>query len=337
LQQDDDNLTLTQEHRTARLWDPLRIVAIFIAVSIVWILGTDWLLQQTVANADLRAQLQTWKGMAYIALLAALLYLLIRQSRNSQQALHTEIRKQHALLETRVQEQTAELRESQGRLRLLARRLDNLRESERKRLSRELHDQLGSDLTQLKLDLETARQSGANRAADGAEPLESALARVDSLYEGLRSLAHRLRPALLDDFGLAAGIEWLAGDFRSHSGSECELMIDIDDLPADESRDTALYRICQESLTNVIKHAQARTVWVRLFTDHEGVTLIVEDDGSGIGASAPEGAARLGIVGMQERALTVGGSASVAVRREGGTRVVVNIPVHGWSAAKPPP
>lgn len=228
--------------------------------------------------------------------------------------------------ETELRQRESDLRKSREMLRNLARRVDQLREDERKEIARELHDQMGSDLTSLKFDLQFLREQTLASNEVAGEYLDSAERVVASMAGNLRDLATRLRPAILDVYGLPAGIEWLAQDFRNRSKCTMRIEIDEKDPGLDERQTTALFRICQESLTNVLRHAKADYVSVSLQTSDGNVTLVVEDDGKGIDESFLRSSQRLGIIGMQERARSVGAKMTIAGRAAGGTRITVTVP-----------
>jgi signal transduction histidine kinase len=317
------------------LWSPWRITGLFLAVSLLWILGTDWLLLTLVDNDRLAREIQTWKGLAWVLLLAALIYMQLSRTRKLQRRLYDEIRQQQALLETRVQERTTRLLDSREQLRMLTRRLDRLAEIERKSISRELHDQMGSDLTSLKIDLQAIENSIPSRDADSAARVATALALVDSMYLSFRQIASRLRPSVLDDCGLAAGIEWLADEFEKRADCSCIIEVADVDVPPDELRDTALFRICQESLTNVLKHAKADNVTISLAATGDRIELVVEDDGVGTDSDVDTSQQRLGVIGMEERAFAVGGETTVDAAPNGGTRVRVVVPYHSEAPGGP--
>ncbi len=325
---DGDSLQSSQHQQHASriefLWSPVRLVVLFVVVSLVWIIGTDWLLWRLVDDAELFGFLQTAKELVWIVAIAALLYVLLDRARSEQRILHNEISTQHAQLEKRMRERTENLIESREQLRLLTHRLDRMIETERKQISRELHDQMGSDLTGLKIDLQMLQRSAGNDPAV-ADRLAAALTLVDSMYQGLRQLSAKLRPGILDDYGLAAGIEWLADEFRKRSGGACITELDDLDLPADDLRDTAVFRICQESLTNVLKHAHAKNVYIALRGSAGKLALTVEDDGRGTSDSVAASQTSLGVIGMRERAIAAGGSFRMEAREGGGTRVRAEI------------
>jgi signal transduction histidine kinase len=140
-------------------------------------------------------------------------------------------------------------------------------------------------------------------------------------------MATRLRPAILDVYGLAAGIEWLLNDFERRSGCAVTATLADSDPAPDETSVTVLFRICQEALTNILRHAAATRVSVHLGTDNGNVVLTIDDDGKGIDDSALRTSQRLGIVGMRERARAIGGRLRITERKDGGTCVRVTVPL----------
>lgn len=313
---------------------PWRIVAIFVAVSLTWVVGTDLLLQAVISEPILYVRLQALKGLIFVALLGAMLYFLLRSARNSQLELHASLRQHQSNLEEQVRSRTAQLYRSREQLRRLTNRMHSLSESERKSISRELHDAMGSYLTILKIDLQALKRE-CDPDAKTTQRLDTALGMVDTMYFNIRKLAAELRPAVIDEFGLSAGIEWLAENFRQRWSGECEVDVASYALAKNELRDTALFRICQESLTNVLKHAQADKVSIQLSGPDSGlVRLVVEDNGRGVAVGERDSGEQLGLVGMRERAINAGGQLIVEDREGGGTRVRVELPVEPAAAPK---
>jgi PAS domain S-box-containing protein len=229
----------------------------------------------------------------------------------------------------------AALSRSQEELRALAARLQQAREEEAVRLARELHDQLGRCLTTVKLDV-----GGVERALRGGVQDESARSRLleaaqrmgqalDETVQTVRRLSAELRPGVLDDLGLAAAIDWQAKDFQKRSGVACVLRLPEEDPPLSREQATALFRIFQEALTNVARHAQARTVWVYLAEEEGHVVLEVEDDGVGLSPAALTERRSLGLLGMRERAAAFGGTVEVTGCPGQGVTVLVRLPVGG--------
>jgi PAS domain S-box-containing protein len=222
--------------------------------------------------------------------------------------------------EDALQAQQAELRE-------LSARILEAREDEKTLLARELHDELGQILTALKMDLAWLRERiPEGEAAGRAREMNEAL---DQTVASVRRIAADLRPLMLDDLGLADAAGWLVEDFGRRSGVACRL-----EKP-DETRfggiernvATAVYRALQESLTNIARHAGAKRAWILLAVEDGAVRLEVEDDGRGIPADALTNTRSLGLKGMRERVLYLGGTVEVTGAPRGGTRVHVRVPL----------
>jgi PAS domain S-box-containing protein len=200
-----------------------------------------------------------------------------------------------------------------------------IREQEKSRVARELHDELAQTLTALKMDCTWVRDHVADPAAAVAR-LAGMQDLLDQAVAATRRIAADLRPLVLDDLGLIAGIQWLGSTFQQRHGVPCELELDESlDLP--EPYATGLFRIVQESLANVAKHAQATQAVVRLARTHREVVLSVEDDGRGFRLGQARGPQSLGLVGLRERARLLRGSLAVASEPGKGTRVETRIPL----------
>ncbi|MBI4499844.1 MAG: PAS domain S-box protein [Gemmatimonadetes bacterium] len=215
-------------------------------------------------------------------------------------------------------------------LRQLARRLQQIREEERARISREIHDELGQCLTGLKMDLAWV----GTKLKPGQEPLrernDAMIGLVDSTIDTVRRIAAELRPGLLDDLGLQAAMEWQANEFTRRAGVDVTLELEAGDgsLPPEVS--TAIFRIFQEALTNVARHASAHHVTARLARDEGALLLSVHDDGRGLSEADRPGRRSLGILGMRERARALGGDVTVNGAPDQGTTVTARIPVSSY-------
>jgi signal transduction histidine kinase len=219
-----------------------------------------------------------------------------------------------------------QLRASRAALRLLAARHQDVREGERTRIAREIHDSLGQALTALKLQLAAAQESAAHDGLPLAESLSETALMVDDLVKAVRRIATELRPPILDELGLAPAIEWLAQDFSRRTGIACRPIMRRVDVAIGAEVATALFRIVQEALTNVSRHAGATRVDLELGGQSHCVTLEINDDGRGITEAAATGPGSLGILGMRERAAALGGVLEVVPRGAGGTRVAAWFP-----------
>jgi PAS domain S-box-containing protein len=214
---------------------------------------------------------------------------------------------------------------SQEELAAFAAEASGVREQEKARVARELHDELAQALTGLKMDASWVRTNLANTEGASAR-LGDMLELLDQAVASTRRIAADLRPPILDDLGLVPALEWLVGTFVQRNGVACELEADETlDLP--DPYATALFRIVQESLVNVAKHAHARHVRVRLARSAEGVVVSVEDDGVGFQPADPRKPQSLGLVGVRERARVLRGRVAVASEPGRGTRVEARIPL----------
>lgn len=226
----------------------------------------------------------------------------------------------------------SELRRSSEQLRALSEQLRTIREDESTRIAREIHDELGQSLTGLKLDLGwLQRQLTRADATVDARPIQDKIrslsASVDGILETVRRIASELRPGLLDTLGLSAAVEWQTSEFERRTGVRARVSIVPRDLKVDAARSTATFRILQEILTNVVRHAEAKSVIVTLTLQAEALTLDVSDDGKGIPPEALSDPRALGLLGIRERALAVGGRVEILGRPGRGTRVRVEIPL----------
>ncbi len=230
---------------------------------------------------------------------------------------------------TERKEAEAALSRSEGQLRALAARLQRAREEEAIRIARELHDQLGRCLTTIKMDIGLIEQLAAKNIRSIPEKTQLMLESIDETIRVVRQISTELRPGILDDFGLAAAIEWQAKDFQRRSGVLCILSIPEEDLDVSREQATAFFRIFQEIITNVARHSKAGKVWINLEVQNGTVTLEVEDNGVGISPEALRQPKALGLVGMRERALVFGGYVEIAGIPGKGTTVVVRMPIGG--------
>jgi signal transduction histidine kinase len=212
-------------------------------------------------------------------------------------------------------------------LRLLAARLEEAREAERARVSQELHDELGQALTGLKLDLSWARDRVAERHAAAAARLDEALHLVDQTVDAVRRISAELRPGVLDDLGLEAAIRWQARDFEKRAGCPVTIQAETGLPNVPPAIATAAFRIVQEALTNVARHARATAVVVRFGAVAGHLHLAVEDNGIGLPAAAGNGRRGLGLAGMRERAWSQGGTVEIVPGLSGGTQVRCTFPL----------
>lgn len=217
------------------------------------------------------------------------------------------------------------LQASEARLRELAAFLQTVREEERTRIARELHDELGQALTALRLDLGWLRGKCGSLGAPAAERVSSAFSVVEQSIVSLRRISEDLRPAMLDSLGLAAAVEHHVTQFEQRSGIKCRLVMNREEFDLDGSVATAVFRIVQEALTNVARHANASEVSISLNETDAGIELTVTDNGRGLAAT--ENKKTFGLLGMRERITILGGSFDIVSQPGQGTRIACRLPL----------
>lgn len=220
-----------------------------------------------------------------------------------------------------------ELQRTLGQVRTLSRRLEVVREEERTRIARELHDELGVRMACLKMDL--ARMQSMRGDASPAKLEEKILSmteQVNTTIAAVQGLVAELRPGVLDDLGLVAAIEWQCRDFERRSGIRCLIDFKQEDIPLDSVKATAAFRICQEALTNVLRHAAAKEIRVRLELIDRQLLLDIQDNGQGISPEKVCDVRSFGLLGMRERAEAVGGVLRVVGLPGAGTTVTLRLP-----------
>lgn len=227
-----------------------------------------------------------------------------------------------------------EIRRSRADLSRLSVHVETVKEQERSRIAREIHDELGGTLTAIKIMLLRVGKGLAPEAAEAMDRLLSAEALVDSAMETTRRIATELRPAILD-LGIVAAIEWQAAEFEKRMDIACQVTCAYKEIPLDASISIVLFRVFQEALTNIAKHAGATRVEIELEADADSVTLQVHDNGRGIADKDLTKSQTFGILGMQERARSLGGEAGVR-RTRSGTAVTLRLPRAPHDAAEGP-
>jgi len=240
---------------------------------------------------------------------------------------HAQEHRLNESLEARIRERTAALERSRAELRELAAVGSTAREQEKTRIARELHDELGQSLTALKMDLRSLQQTAS--APDAAARLAGMQQIVDEMQASARRIAADLRPLTLDDLGLVAAAQWLVENFGKHHGVACELEIDPPEFELADPQATAVFRILQESLTNVARHSGASRARIALTHGERHVRLRVSDDGKGFDPSAARRPNAFGVLGLRERAHLVSGEITIDSAPGRGTTIEVVIPLGG--------
>lgn len=217
------------------------------------------------------------------------------------------------------------LEDSHAQLRTLTSRRESAREEERKRIAREIHDELGQQLTALRMGMSLLRLRFGQEQPALVDHVQALMGRVDATIQVVRNVATSLRPSALD-MGLTSALEWLVSEFSRTSGIHCRLQAPETRLGLDDARATAAFRVIQESLTNVARHAQASRVDVLVEQDRRYVRVEVRDNGKGFDPQRPRKGS-LGIVGMRERGHMLGGVVTIDSTPGQGTRVRIHIPL----------
>ena len=225
-----------------------------------------------------------------------------------------------------------ERKHAEEALRALSARIRSTREEEGTRIAREIHDELGGVLTGLKWDLEKIddtldSSTDCSHIPEIRERISGMTRLIETTVNTVRRIASELRPGVLDDLGLVAAIEWQIEQFQSRSGLTCHWTNNASEIQLSRERATAVFRILQEILTNVLRHAHAKNLYVKLRRSKHYFELEVKDDGEGITESQRMNTQSLGLLGMKERALLVGGEVRITGKEGGGTTVVVRVPL----------
>ena len=225
------------------------------------------------------------------------------------------------------------LRRSKDELQALGAAAHMTREQEKSRIARELHDELGQLLTMLQMDVAWCKEA----LPYGNEAFETRLDRMEKLLKSTiaatRRIAADLRPLMLDDLGLVPSLEWLVENFSQRTGIACGLVIGERDLSLPKAHASAIFRIVQESLTNIAKHAQASHAEIAIERDGDGLVLRVVDDGIGFSPQAARKPNSFGLFGLHERASLMGGVATIESAPGEGTTVEVRLPVEASLAS----
>jgi signal transduction histidine kinase len=289
-------------------YQALSITAIYLVVSGIWIYTSNFLLFTEFPNIAIptAARLDVISDGCVVLATAVLLYLLVRRS------LTTLQRSEQALM---VQSE---------RLKTLSHKLIQIQENERRAIAQELHDEIGQALTGLKLSLEMANRLSSEPARAS---MKGALSLVNDLISSIRKLSVNLRPVALDDLGLLPALLWHFERYSRQTGVQVDFKHqNLDGRRFEQGIETAGYRIIQEGLTNVARHARTNLVEVRVWFDQSKLQLHIEDRGIGFDARVPDLMTSSGLVGMHERASILGGSFTIDSQPGLGTRLMAELP-----------
>jgi signal transduction histidine kinase len=292
-----------------------------------------WRADFNIAKAALYTQFDfyyPWLAALAGALSTALLYALFQTMASSRRS---------AL--RMAEDMTRELRASQAKLqatneklRQLAAHAEQIKEGERKRIAREIHDELAQNLLALKIEAEILANRTHERHGRLHERASATVRQIDLTIRSVRQIINDLRPNVLD-LGLNAAVDWQVADFSRRTGIECELVEDETEHHLDDQCATALFRILQESLNNVARHAHATRVRIDLHQHADMLTMTVRDNGIGMLPGSRNRSGSFGLVGIEERVNILGGSFSISSGPDSGTTIVVTVPLGGQVAAAP--
>jgi len=296
--------------------------------------GRPWKIVYSVPKTRLYTESDTFYPklmMAFGFLASVLLYAMLHMLTSSRRA----------ALEL-AHEMTCELRDSQRKLqashqtlRRLADHAYQIKELERKRIAREIHDDLGQNLLALRIEAEMLSSRTRSSHRNLHQRARATLLQIDTTIKSVRQIINDLRPTVLD-LGLSAAVEWQVNEFQRRTGIACEIQDDHQDIALPDHCATAFFRILQESLTNIVRHANATRVIVELRMKDGWLTMSICDNGCGMPPDAPLKSGSFGLVGIEERVLILGGTFNVLSRQNEGTTIVITAPmsgVHGKSAA----
>lgn len=317
----------------------------FVAAVVTWVFGSRLIVApvrqiaastRQIGNGDLSARVQLSSSASELSVLAQNFNAMAAQLEQNTRDLNQraeELNQANTRLEQRVEQRTRQLqntvdrlRESREQLRQLSIQQRRVVEAEQTRIAREVHDQIGQALTSIKFDVSSVRKKLGAAFPQALELVAPKLAGIDTELDQAvntaRSISRSLRPTALDTLGLCAAIEVFAQEFQTRTGIACGVDVNGDDQTLSPDLATTIYRIMQEAMTNVVRHAQASEVTIRIFMDADIVKLSVEDNGVGIPEEKLSNFITLGMLGMQERAREFDGTVDVRSQVGQGTTVV---------------
>jgi signal transduction histidine kinase len=219
------------------------------------------------------------------------------------------------------------LKQSSEQLRELSRHLQKVREEERLRIAREIHDELGQQLTGLKMDVAWLMRKTVQDDPVIKDKFDEALSLVDKAVQSIRRISTELRPSVIDDLGLNAALEWQVEEIGRRMDVEIEYKNSFNDSNIHPDISIGIFRIMQESLTNIVKHAAAHKININISQAGNAIRLIVEDDGIGFDTNAKQDQLTFGLIGIKERTSMLQGECAIYSEPNTGTRVEVSIPL----------
>ncbi|RYD47834.1 MAG: sensor histidine kinase [Verrucomicrobiaceae bacterium] len=301
----------------------VRIVLTYFVLASLWIVGSDLVLTKASIEDTQAGLIQSLKGLNFVITTAVLLFFVLRRAYRGWR--HAEMQRQ-AVVEL-----------AREKFQALSSRLQTLREEERTRISREIHDELGQLLTGIKMELRMVENRLSDRDDRSLNPAIDKLVEVSELVDttiaSVQSISAGLRPSTLDNLGLGTALMDEAGLFTQRTGIPCAIV--IEDLPEKLPSEitTTAFRIFQEALTNIARHAEAHRIDSRVTCDNNMLRLLVHDDGRGIDPAAADNPKSLGLIGMLERAEHVGGEVVFLRNPQKGTDVILTVPLPSTETA----
>jgi signal transduction histidine kinase len=302
----------------------LMIVILYVVLASIWIVGSDLILSWNVSNQFQIGVIQSLKGLNFIITTAILLFFVLRTAYGGWRSAEGR--------------RLADMERTRELYRSLSSTTQSLREEERTQIAREIHDELGQLLTGIKMELRLIENDLSNRDDRSLNPaidkLVDTAEMVDNTIISVQRIAAGLRPSALDDLGLPCALSQEAERFAKRTGIPCAIEVKEPETTISPEVETAVFRIFQESLTNIARHAHASKVEADC-AENEGVLrLSVRDNGDGMDLSALNDPESLGLIGMMERAETIGGSVFFIQHPDEGTEVILTVPLVGKPAGE---
>jgi signal transduction histidine kinase len=288
--------------------------------------GREWTVHFSVAKSELYSNADgyfPWLAMVAGSVGSMLVYALLQSLTSSRRRAITIAKR----MTRELRDSQAKLQLSHENLRRLAAHADHIKEDERKRIAREIHDDLGQNLLVLRMEADMLSSRTGGRHPRLHARAQATLSQIDATIKSVRQIINDLRPNVLD-LGLSAAVEWQVGEFGRRTGIECELADDHQDDELDDRYATAFFRVLQESLSNIARHAQASAVKVELKLQAGRLSMTVSDNGVGLPAGGRNKTGSFGLVGIEERIHLLGGVCSILSFPGSGTAVYVSVPVH---------
>ena len=302
-----------------------RISLFYVLLASIWIIGSDSLLSRISSGSASWVFLQSFKGLNFVITTGVLLYFVLRRAYGGWR--RSEERRLTAM------------RSARERFRNLSSRVQTLREEERTRISREIHDELGQLLTGTKMQLRMIENQLCDRDDRTLNPIiddvVETCATIDETISSVRRIASGLRPLALDHLGITSAMDEEAEQFTRRTGIECELKLGDIETSLPDDVQTAAFRIFQECLTNVARHSKAGKVTAECRVQGNEFVMSVSDDGVGIDPAIVENPDSLGLVGMLERAADAGGGLEIKAGFDRGTLVTLSIPIETDAPPQP--